>query len=411
MSLHFHEKITADSKEYQGIHPLVALDSHQSSLSKLINKSLRFLPNAPNDSDFAGSIILQSSDGNPIWRRKPDFISVTRGPGMRSNLATGLDTAKGLSVAWQIPLVGVHHMQGHLLTPRLESAMKIKTNNASQKISPEFPFLSILVSGGHTMLVNSKSLDKHTILAATIDIAMGDAIDKTARLVLPPSLLASTEATMYGKSMEAFAFPGGKDDHSFYEPPSTRHAEIAKRKSGDYDWEFNLPLSNTRKLEFSFAGIPSRVKRIFNERKAAFPTDATTEDIMSYNERVALARMVMQICFEHLASRTVIALDDLKARGECPPTTLVVSGGVAANQFLWTVLRRFLDARGYSDIELIAPKPALCTDNAAMIAWAGLEMFESGVQSDLSCLALRKWSLDPDAEDGGIMGVGGWIKS
>jgi len=91
--------------------------------------------------------------------------------------------------------------------------------------------------------------------------------------------------------------------------------------------------------------------------------------------------------------------------------TLVVSGGVAANQFLMTLLRSFLDARGFSQVEIVAPPPYLCTDNAAMTGWAGIEMFETGWQSDLRCRALRKWSLDARSDDGGILGPDDWIKT
>ncbi len=124
----FNEKITSNNARFRGIHPIVALEGHEEKLAGLIEKSLAFLP---------------SNGGAP----RPDFVSVTRGPGMRSNLNTGLFTAKGLAVAWRVPLVGVHHMQAHALTPRLVSAI------SDAKITPDFPFLSVLVSGGHTLLV------------------------------------------------------------------------------------------------------------------------------------------------------------------------------------------------------------------------------------------------------------------
>ncbi|KAI5292890.1 hypothetical protein KEM55_007440, partial [Ascosphaera atra] len=405
-------KITADNKKYGGIHPLVALESHEQSLAKLIGKAINYLPPASSTvqscGDSSAIIPTVNADACLTARRKPDFVSVTRGPGMRSNLAVGLDTAKGLAIAWQVPLVGVHHMQGHLLTPRLVSALNGSEDLAPHEITPDFPFMSILVSGGHTMLVNSRSLNDHEVLVDTVDIALGDAIDKIARLVLPPSLIETAEATMYGKSLEAFAFPNGVDDHHFYQPPVSRHEEIKKRTHEGYDWTFALPFVETKNLEFSFAGIPSRVKRILNERRKAAAIDSSEEQIMPLAERVALARTLMQVCFEHLASRILMALQELELRGEARPSTLVISGGVAANKFLWTVLRQFLDARGYPDIHMIAPPPKLCTDNAAMIGWAGIEMFESGLQSDLSCLALRKWSLDSQQARGGILGVDGW---
>ncbi|KAI5294976.1 mitochondrial aspartate-glutamate transporter agc1 [Ascosphaera acerosa] len=409
-TVRFHEKVTADTREYQGIHPLVALDSHQRNLAKLLQKALHSLPNVAARCIAGkgdGALPLRDSRGEVLWKRKPDFVSVTRGPGMRSNLATGLDIAKGLSIAWQRPLVAVHHMQGHLLTPRLESALakadQAGTEPRAGAVRPQFPFLSVLVSGGHTMLVNSRSLVDHTVMASTIDIAVGDALDKVARLLLPAPLLGTVAGSMYAKALETFAFPNGRADHAWYEAPASRAGELDKRGRDGYPWKIALPLGNTRALEFSFAGLPSRIKRILREREGEQPGSMTVD------ERIALARVAMQVCFEHLASRLVLALEDLQQRKEPVPSTLVISGGVAANQFLWTVLRRFLDGRGYESMHLLAPEPQLCTDNALMIGWAGLEMYEAGLQSDLGCLALRDWSLDPSSEEGGILGVEGWM--
>ena len=148
--LHFHEKVTANNDAFNGIHPIVALESHQSSLGHLVKKALQHLPIA-SPVDGAHTNSSSSPAGQSNNRRVPGFISVTRGPGMRSNLSVGLDTAKGLSLAWNIPLIGVHHMQAHALTPRLVSALFSKANSPPQ---PDFPFLSLLVSGGHSMLIS-----------------------------------------------------------------------------------------------------------------------------------------------------------------------------------------------------------------------------------------------------------------
>jgi N6-L-threonylcarbamoyladenine synthase len=407
------ENITADTRQYKGIHPIVALDSHRENLAKLVDKALRSLPAPEKEDDNAGKtirLLASHEGGDAIMRKKPDFISVTRGPGMRSNLSTGLDTAKGLSVAWQIPLVGVHHMQAHLLTPRLVSALEntnasttTTTAATATETAPDFPFLSILVSGGHSLLAHSSSVTDHSILASTSDIAIGAALDKVARLVLPPSLLATSKTTMYGKILEDFAFPNGPADYKDYQPPSTRGEEITKRVT-EWGWSIALPFAETRTLEFSFAGVASRVTKLMTE----------SDPNPSLDQRIALARESMRICFEHLASRTVIALQD-----QFPPSkdanqqenikTLVLSGGVAANKYLRKVLRSFLDVRGFQNVEVVAPPAVLCTDNAAMIGWAGIEMFEGGWRSDLSCRAWRKWSLDPgEGGDGGVLGPADW---
>ncbi|KAL1884803.1 Mitochondrial tRNAs modification protein [Paecilomyces lecythidis] len=269
---------------------------------------------------------------------------------------------------------------------------------------PDFPFLSILVSGGHSLLVKSSSVTDHSLMASSADIAIGEALDKSARLILPESLLQTAKNTMYGKMLEQFAFPGGPADYSDYRPAMTRGEEQIKRES-PWGWSITTPLANTRQLQFSFSCVPSTITRLFaNREKANQPT--------SDDERVALARESMRVCFEHLASRTVIALEALRdqAGNKEQIKTLVVSGGVAANRYLMTILRSFLDVRGFGHVELVAPPPYLCTDNAAMIGWAGIEMFEAGWRTELSCRALRKWSLDSTSEDGGVLGPSGWTK-
>ena len=215
-SLHFHEKITCDSNKYAGVHPMIAQDSHQRNLAKLVAKALETL-STTSEEQKAGRLIADrpaealasavDSKGRCTLKCRPDLIAVTRGPGLRSCLATGLDTAKGLSVAWQVPLIGVNHMIAHALTPRLVSALKKRRYEDTE---PAFPFLSLLVSGGHTLLTHSKSIIDHEILAETKDIAIGDCLDKIARALLPSRLLAHSSDTMYGRLLETYAFPSSK---------------------------------------------------------------------------------------------------------------------------------------------------------------------------------------------------------
>lgn len=429
--LHFHEKITANTALYRGIHPLVALESHQTNLARLVDRALRSLP----DADHAAvghparcvPALADRKDGTRagiVWKQKPDFVSVTRGPGMRSSLATGLDTAKGLAVAWQVPLVAVNHMQAHALTPRLVDALEWAATTTAEGTGggdagarPAFPFLSVLVSGGHTLLLESRGLAEHKILASTKDIAIGDCLDKVARAVLPAEVLASAETTMYGALLEAFAFP---DAEYAYTPPKSKGEELSARKTA-YLWSVKPPLSESpygakaHAMEFSFSGLVTSAER-FMAFKSDPLTGRTTKEPrvpaeIGIEERRTLAREVMRVAFEHLASRVVLALSQASANtgASQPIKTLVVSGGVASNKFLRHLLPAFLAARGYEGMEILTPPPSLCTDNATMIAWAGMEMFEAGWTSELECLALRKWSLDPGAEDGGILGVGGWV--
>ncbi|KAI9752714.1 MAG: 60S ribosomal protein L12 [Chaenotheca gracillima] len=391
-TLHHHVKVTSHDRRYGGIHPLVALDSHQMNLGRLVQEALQHLPRKSASSSSALG--------------KPDFISVTRGPGMRANLNAGLDTAKGLSISWDIPLVGVNHMQAHALTPRLVSSLESPANS-SGATEPAFPFLSLLVSGGHTMLIHSKALTNHTLLAETVDIAIGDMIDKAARNILPPAILNQADHGMYGQLLEQFAFPDERAELE-YRPPATRADEVT-RKQSSWGWSFVLPLVETTSAEgmqFSFSGLETTVNRIVKKR----PVGAVA---LEDEERRALAREAFRTAFEHLASRVVLGLKHLRAQDPAASlkiSTLVVSGGVASNKFLRTVLRRFMDVRGYEHIRLLFPPPSLCVDNAAMIAWAGMEMYEAGWRSDLSCQSLRKWSLDPQSADGGILGVPSWLR-
>lgn len=297
-TLHFHKKVTSNNLPYQGVHPIAALESHQENLALLVREALQ---GAPFDS--GGTI---------------DFVTATRGPGMRSSLSVGLDTAKGLAISRGVPLVAVNHMQAHALTPRLVSALQ----NDGQPPTPRFPFLSLLVSGGHTMLIHSKSLCEHPILAETTDIAIGDCLDKAARDILPPEIQLASSNVMYGPLLERYAFPHGPDSWAAYRPPTTRAAQLRRKSAPGYPWSFAPPLAETRAsgILYSFCGLGATVQRIVRERAAA----------LSDAERRALAAVLHEVAFEHLASRVVLAL----AQRADAVGTLVVSGGVAANAFL-----------------------------------------------------------------------------
>ena len=398
-TLHFHSKITSDNRSYGGVHPIAAAESHHKNLSSLVNEALRSLPIQRSATAHLGNALLVKGQHGIEMRKKPDFVTVTRGPGMRASLITGVDTAKGLAVAWQAPLLGVNHMQAHALTPRLVSALNAADGkeDVTWKADPEFPFLTLLVSGGHTMLVRSKSLYHHEILANTTDMAIGDAIDKWARDILPLSILSSANDVMYGPILESFAFPEKPPN---YVSGSSRSNPLNTTNKA-YSWSIPSPYSDPgpkgvfkHAHVFSYSGIGSTVKRIINR----FPE-------MDEIERRALAQESMRVGFEHLASRVIYALQ----KGEVEDVnTLVVSGGVASNQYLKHVLRNALDQKGYENIRLVFPPPKFCTDNAAMIAWTGIEMLEAGWRTQLDAMAMKKWSIDPKAEDGGILGVDGW---
>lgn len=430
----FHEKVTANPHGYNGIHPLVALDSHRKELGHLVQRAVQKLePTSPKS--IADCFDSKSSHSNAdpsisFRERRPDFVTVTRGPGMRSNLDVGLNTAKGLALAWNVPLLGVNHMQAHALTPRLcatlggeisfDQELQAHGENVGwnpNDLEPRFSFLGLLVSGGHTMLIESRSLVDHRILAETQDIAIGDYLDKVARMILTESELKIP----YGKALEDFAFGLGAEMISRYKAPKRRQDELESRATG-YTWSLSPPLAQSRRGEkssrrmlFSFSGLLSSILRLKNTLVAEGPeVDTSTErkSSMPLAERQELAREAQRVAFEHLGSRILLHLKDSGIpKDNLPgvsPYDIVVSGGVASNRFLRHVLRSMLDARGYHRIRLLFPPPELCTDNALMIAWSGLEMYDEGYQSELSIEPLKKWSMDPRADDGGILGVGGW---
>ncbi|KXL50270.1 hypothetical protein M433DRAFT_61465 [Acidomyces richmondensis BFW] len=413
----FHQKVTANNEAYTGIHPLVALESHRRNLAPLIQNALEEHPDCIPERNSCGRCV--------------DLIAVTRGPGMRSNLAVGIDTAKGMATAWRVPLIGVHHMQAHALTPRLVTAMKNNAifyknkghakdgeDTAMMEMEPRFPFLSVLVSGGHTMLIDSSDLTEHAVVAETQDIAMGDCLDKAARVILPPSLLKPP----FGQALENFAFKTDIEslsdhDEYGYTPPLRRQEELERRPS-KWGWSLAPPLAeskggekSSRRMVYSFAGLLSAVERYMKFKVS--PDGTVSQEFrraeeISLQERQDMAREVQRVAFEHLASRILLFLSDVGKGWK--GNTIVVSGGVASNYFLRHVLRGILDVRGYKHVKLSFPPVHLCTDNALMIAWAAIEMYQAGYTSSLDIEPIRKWHMDAKSEGGGILGVEGWIK-
>ncbi|KAJ4417013.1 hypothetical protein N0V85_002030 [Neurospora sp. IMI 360204] len=463
----FNKKITSDQRQFGGVHPAVAVEWHQRHLATLVEEAIRSLP-----------------EGNThrLPHRTPDLIAVTRGPGMPTSLATGMEVAKGLALAWGIPIVGVHHMQAHALTPQLvdaldrssaaaapslasspwgqrqrqqrvvdhpelkAAALEEQQEEEAQRANLDYPYLNLLVSGGHTQLVYSASLTSHLIQCTTDNIALGDMLDKAARKILPLSVLNSGQNVMYAAALERFAFPRfptGADEREYnfkYTPPATRAAEIEQHNS-PYGWHLSPPLYASRKMEYSFTGLGSQAQRIADSLDSfysyenpmdqvlsredspesgsdddlALSPDSETAPLLSpalneqdqIEQRRYLARATMQLAFEHLASRIVMVLQQqAKTSGEQQKVkTLVVSGGVASNQFLRHVLRRVLEVRGFGHIRIMAPPVNLCTDNAAMIAWTGSEMWRAGWVSKLDMLPIKKWSMSSTGEQGGILGT------
>jgi N6-L-threonylcarbamoyladenine synthase len=261
-------------------------------------------------------------------------VAYTAGPGLVGALLTGAALGRSLAYALGVPAVAVHHLEGHLLAPLLEDR------------APPFPHLALLVSGGHTMLVVARGLGNYEILGETRDDAAGEAFDKTAKLLGLP-------------------YPGG--------PELARLAE--QGRCGAFD--FPRPMLDRAGFEFSFSGLKTAVM---------LAVRAQSNQPMSDSRRADIARGVQDAIVETLAGKTARALD---ATGI---GHLVVAGGVGANRALRTALQAAVAKRGG---EIYFPRPEFCTDNAAMIAVAGLARLKAGsAASGLAIESRAQWPLN-----------------
>ncbi len=261
-------------------------------------------------------------------------VAYTAGPGLVGALLTGAALGRSLAYALGVPAVAVHHLEGHLLAPLLEER------------APPFPHLALLVSGGHTMLVVVRGLGRYEILGETRDDAAGEAFDKTAKLLGLP-------------------YPGG--------PELARLAQ--QGRSGAFD--FPRPMLDRAGFEFSFSGLKTAVMLAVRSQ----PMDQPEDD----RRRADIARGVQDAIVDTLAGKTFRALDATGIRH------LVVAGGVGANRALRAALQAGVAKRGG---EIYFPRPEFCTDNAAMIAVAGLARLKAGsAASDLAIESRAQWPL------------------
>ncbi|WP_331372486.1 tRNA (adenosine(37)-N6)-threonylcarbamoyltransferase complex transferase subunit TsaD [Sinorhizobium chiapasense] len=306
---------------YGGVVPEIAARAHVEALDTLIEEAL-----------LRAGVKLQDIDA----------IAATSGPGLIGGLIVGLMTGKAIARATGKPLYAVNHLEGHALTARLTDGLT-------------FPYLMLLVSGGHTQLILVKGVGDYERWGTTIDDALGEAFDKTAKLLGLP-------------------YPGG---------PAV---ERAARTGDPKRFDFPRPLVGDARLDFSFSGLKTAV------RQAAQSLEPVTEQDIS------------DICasFQRAISRT---LKDRVGRGlkrfkvefaTVEEPALVVAGGVAANQELRATLQDLCDQSGF---RFVAPPLQLCTDNAAMIAWAGAERLAAGLAADGLDVAPRsRWPLDSQAQ-------------
>jgi len=271
-----------------------------------------------------------------------DAIAVTAGPGLIGGVLSGVMCAKGLAAGAGLPLIGVNHLAGHALTPRLTDGL-------------DYPYLVLLVSGGHCQFLIVKGPDEFTRLGGTIDDAPGEAFDKTARLLGLPQ-------------------PGG--------PAVEREA-----KSGDPKrFAFPRPLLNREGCDMSFSGLKTALLR-------ARDTIVTQKGGLTKQDRADLCAGFQAAVRDVLAEKSRRALATYLAESPAAPV-FSVAGGVAANAELRTALERVAVEAG---TRFVAPPLMLCTDNAAMIAWTGIELFRAGHRDGMDMMARPRWPLDRTA--------------
>jgi len=291
--------------EYGGVVPELASRDHIRKTLPLIREVLAAADSGPGDLDG---------------------VAYTAGPGLIGALLVGASIGRALAFAWGVPAVGVHHMEGHLLAPMLEEAR------------PDFPFVALLVSGGHTLLVRVEGVGRYEILGESLDDAAGEAFDKTAKLLGLP-------------------YPGG--------PELARLAE-----TGDPGrFHFPRPMTDRPGLDFSFSGLKTFALNTLHAHPEA---------------KADIARAFEDAVVETLAIKCRRALRETGVKG------LVVAGGVGANRRLRA---RLAEIAGHEGARLYYPRPEFCTDNGAMIAYAGYLRLAAGEHDVATIRARPRWPL------------------
>ena len=306
-------------QEYGGVVPELASRDH-------VRKALPLLEQVLSDAGCSGADV--------------DGIAYTAGPGLVGALMVGATLARSLALGWNIPVLGVHHMEGHLLAPMLEEE------------KPAYPFVALLVSGGHTQLVRVDAIGAYRLLGESLDDAAGEAFDKAAK--------------MLGES-----YPGG--------PHIARLAE-----TGDPDrYDFPRPMVNRPGLDFSFSGLKTYTLNTV--------ADAGGRDVMDEQTRSDIACAFQQAVVETLVIKCRRALEQEQL------STLVIAGGVSANTRL---RQRLEEALAKIGARVYYPALRYCTDNGAMIAYAGCQRLLAGECDTAERVVRPRWPLDELARPG-----------
>jgi N6-L-threonylcarbamoyladenine synthase len=279
-------------------------------------------------------LIRQVLDEAGLSRDSIQGVAFTAGPGLIGALLVGAALGRSLAWAWGVPAIGVHHMEGHLLAPLLQEPV------------PAFPFVALLVSGGHTQLVEVGGIGRYRIQGESLDDAAGEAFDKTAKILDLP-------------------YPGG--------PALARLAEQGDPKR----YRFPRPMTDRPGLDFSFSGLKTfTLNALHREMAATDDPERTRADIARAFEEAVVDTLVIKC---------------RRALRECGSRRLVLAGGVSANRRLRTRMDEMAAGEGS---RVFYPPPALCTDNGAMIAFAGWQRLRAGQSEPLSFQPRARWRME-----------------
>ena len=301
-----------EHKKYGGIVPEIAFREHVKLIDKIIIKAL--------------------NKGKKKFK-DIDLIAATGGPGLHGGLLIGTTVAKSISLSINKPFVPINHLEGHILSPRIEYNLS-------------FPFLVLLVTGGHTMLIIAHKIGKYEILGLTLDDALGEAFDKVAKLL-------------------NIGFPGG--------PQIEKYA-----KKGVPNIKFAQPLINSNDCNFSFSGLKTSVLKKVSEKKNSIKFK---EDVCA-----SFQYTILNI----LEKKSELALKIFKKKFPTKKKNFVIVGGVASNLFLRKNFNKFAKK---NNCKLFVPNKSFCTDNAAMIAWTAMEKYNKKKKNNLNFQPLPNWQI------------------
>lgn len=314
-------------QEFGGVIPELAARSHAEILDKLIKQALK-------------EANLELSD--------IDAIAATAGPGLIGGVMVGLMTAKTLASITKKPFIAINHLEAHALTARLAGDVN-------------FPFLVLLLSGGHCQILHAKDLGEYEKIGATIDDALGECFDKVAQML----------GLEYpgGPRVEKLALDGDETKFKFPKPL----IDSDKQKKHLYD--------------FSFSGLKTAIRRQIEKIAGEEFSHFTTHKKLTNQNKADICASFQRVVCDIILDR----LENVFAHKDIATSNIVICGGVAANRYIFTKISDW--AKTHSS-QIITPPLNLCTDNAAMIAWAGIEKFKLGIQDELNFKARAKWNLD-----------------